>query len=64
MTSALRVLTCRHAGPPAGDLLPCRPCAGKVRLKLYPCAMHGQTTEPECRRCLDYAPREVPASVE
>lgn len=49
---------CAHRGTPTGETLTCSTCAGRVRLKVFPCAVFGTCTaavrQPGrgcCRRC-------------
>ena len=45
---------CAHLGPATGALRECPTCQGNVRQKVFACAVHGDTTIRDCRRCRDY----------
>jgi hypothetical protein len=52
---------CKYLGEPTGAELPCPPCGGGVRIKVFGCALHGQCTvakaQPQhacCAQCNDH----------
>ena len=54
---------CKHFGEATGETRLCGECAGKVELKMFACAVHGQCTPATslpglacCQGCQDYAP--------
>ena len=53
----IRVLTCVHAGKYLQREELCGPCGGKVSLKVYACALLGETNEATCKLCREYAPK-------
>jgi hypothetical protein len=62
-------LECRHRGEPTGELLDCPSCpAGKVRLRVFACAVHGRCTLEKpggvqcCASCPDRSPAAQPAA--
>src|SRR5262245_52758516 len=49
---------CLHLGDQVG-LRECSTCQGNVKLKVFGCShpAHGETTLPDCERCVDYERR-------
>jgi len=61
---------CQHLGDSTGKQ-ECTSCQGTVRIKLYACAIHGETTLGKkldgiacCDQCPDYAPSKRDAEVD
>lgn len=52
--STTRDRACVHLGPLTGRTRDCTSCKGRVREKLYACAVHGECSLKDCRRCKDY----------
>lgn len=51
---------CRYLGPETGELEDCRGCAGRVRLKVLACEMHGKVVPDRvCPTCSDYEPKQA-----
>ena len=61
------LLPCRHLGVGTGKTVACPSCRGKVELKLFACAIHGQCTQgpkeaagiASCGRCPDRQPADA-----
>ena len=58
---------CIHLGTLTGKTVECPTCGGRVRLKVFSCAVHGecvlergQTALPSCRTCPDRQSRLIP----
>lgn len=55
---------CAHRGPETGEVVECKSCRGRVRLKVYDCVVHGRCTiarhvpnvQACCARCPDRSP--------
>ena len=52
---------CVHLGAPTGATRDCPSCHGRVRLKLFACAVRGEIVLDDCRTCKDHT-QTPPAS--
>lgn len=46
--------TCAHLGALTGEETRCNECPGRVRLKVFGCALHETTTNKQCQACPDW----------
>lgn len=49
-----RIGDCEYLGAVTGDVEECVTCAGRIRLKLFGCEIHGTTTKRNCGTCPDW----------